>query len=222
MKASSDKINNMNELHKCVIRETRQACWKREERRWERKGRKRETERTFRSAQVGEPQYITLCRSFQYNSIQKSALTACSILNTTYSILNADSVCSSVAINWVVLLLRIQGDSGSISRSSDWLSRLKFILWVSSVPQISFFLKVEAARSFGTLVPITKLHGVTTKRPGLAVALCTRIREVLNSNLGRHTGYPDWGLSLFFSVPPSKCHIDEATTASFCILSNSS
>jgi hypothetical protein len=36
------------------------------------------------------------------------------------------------------------------------------------------------------------------------LTLLLRIREVLVSNLGLETGYPEWELSWFFSVPPGK------------------
>jgi hypothetical protein len=37
------------------------------------------------------------------------------------------------------------------------------------------------------------------------LALLPCIREVLCSNLGLETGYPDLRFSCFFSVPPGKC-----------------
>jgi hypothetical protein len=56
--------------------------------------------------------------------------------------------------------------------------------------------------------PYTKLFqnfkAQGTQRAGLNVRLQICIREVVGSNLGRDTGYPYWGHSWFFSLPPDK------------------
>jgi hypothetical protein len=38
----------------------------------------------------------------------------------------------------------------------------------------------------------------------IAITFLTRIRELLSSNLGRDSGYPDWGISWFSSVSLGK------------------
>jgi K+-sensing histidine kinase KdpD len=43
----------------------------------------------------------------------------------------------------------------------------------------------------------------TTEQEGVAVTVLTGIREVLGSNPGRDTDYPDYGCSWFSSVPPA-------------------
>jgi hypothetical protein len=51
------------------------------------------------------------------------------------------------------------------------------------------------------------------------------IREVPGSNLCPNTSYPDRGVSWFYSAPPDKYQdsaLNQATTVSFHILSNSS
>jgi hypothetical protein len=56
-----------------------------------------------------------------------------------------------------------------------------------------------------------------------AQSLVTCRRETPGSNLDRHAGYPDEGLSWFFSVHPQKCHggvVNWTTTALFYIFRN--
>jgi hypothetical protein len=84
-------------------------------------------------------------------------------------------------------------------------------LW--NVGRQSFYTAVYPRRQLWTSLPY--MHATRAAPSGT--------REVSGSSLGPETGYPDWGLSWFSSVPPGK-HRDskQATTASFHTLSNSS
>jgi hypothetical protein len=70
--------------------------------------------------------------------------------------------------------------------------------------RVIFDLKLEAARTPGRQAPAAKLQGVRTERPGLTGVFSVRFGEVLHSNVGRNTGYPDWCLSRYLSGPSSK------------------
>jgi hypothetical protein len=78
--------------------------------------------------------------------------------------------------------------------------------------------------SWWIIFVLTRTKSLTAK-PNVVVewlAFLFRIREVLGSNIGLETGYPDWGFSWFSSVPPGKClanTLNLATTTSFHILS---
>jgi hypothetical protein len=60
-------------------------------------------------------------------------------------------------------------------------------------------------------------HHHHTVRSGIAAILCTPIWEAFGSNLGRHAGYPDWGVSWC-----SQSLQTNSTIASSQILSSSS
>jgi hypothetical protein len=63
----------------------------------------------------------------------------------------------------------------------------------------------------------------TTEQFGTSVTLQFCIREVFGSNLGRHTGYPEFFFVVFLSLSkqiPGQC-LNQATTASLQIPSNS-
>lgn len=58
-------------------------------------------------------------------------------------------------------------------------------------------------RSFFACNPVTSLNWM--KRCSCKECLWLAFHKVLGSNLNQDTGYPDWGVSWFSSVSPSKC-----------------
>jgi hypothetical protein len=71
----------------------------------------------------------------------------------------------------------------------------------------------------------TTFYGKCTERHVWMASNPASFWEVLSSNLCLEIGYPKRGLLWFFSVPPGKClnkTLNETTTCSFHILSNSS
>jgi hypothetical protein len=65
---------------------------------------------------------------------------------------------------------------------------------------VQFWASLFAALNLGALL-------LFTEQGSVAISLQTCIREILGSNLGRDTGYPEWSVSCFPSFPSYKCQI---------------
>jgi hypothetical protein len=67
---------------------------------------------------------------------------------------------------------------------------------------------MQAVGSFEISVNIYQISRRNIRVPNVVVkwlTLMLHIRELPDSNPGPDTGYPDWGFSWFFSVPPGEC-----------------
>ena len=78
--------------------------------------------------------------------------------------------------------------------------------FITTCPKSASFdlILIQLNHIFTSYFPMNNFDTILTEQSGVALIVYTSIWDVPSLNLGCNTHYPDWGLSQFVSVHPSK------------------
>jgi hypothetical protein len=115
-----------------------------------------------------------------------------------YTVYSSSSISSSSSSSNSILLVVVGSSSSSSSSNSCWCPTWECVEFYLLLTRRSLMREVDT------------LFTDQTRLAGKALVFNSR---VLSSNLGRETGRPEWGFSLFSSVPPGKCRYNASSRA---------